>query len=138
MEQADQLCFGLPAHSTSSRHPRCSVAQCIKERIGRKATPSINFNSASHRGNFDLSRAVTSKMEDGNIKAALRLLCSEDKPAESTDATLAAMIFKHPAAAAIKVAVPDPASFNCLQVTESDIMRAVKAFPAGSSGGPDG
>src|SRR5207249_2169032 len=32
-----------------------------------------------------LSAAVTAKIEDGNIRAALRILSSEDKPAPDTD-----------------------------------------------------
>ena len=33
------------------------------------------------------SASITSKIQDGNIKAALRLLSSEDKPATDNDAS---------------------------------------------------
>ena len=46
-----------------------------------------------------LSTSITSKIEDGYIKAALRLLFSEDKPAAVNDATFNAYVEKHPVAA---------------------------------------
>ena len=120
---------------------RSGVAQCIKNRIAGRmnANHMCTSRTTSHkRGSFDLSRAVTAKIEDGNIKAAIRLLCSEDKPADCSEAVVAALRSTHPAAPSSRTAVPDPATINSLQVTEADVLRAVKAFPAGSSGGPDG
>jgi len=56
------------------------------------------------RESFDLAKAVTSKIEDGNIKAALRLMSSEDRPADSSDTVFAAMQTRHPPAASNRVA----------------------------------
>ena len=98
----------------------------------------MHINIKSKKNPFDLSRAVTSKVEDGNIRAAVRLLCSEDKPADCTDVVLAALRAKHPPAPMVKEAIPEPASFNSVRVTEADVLKAIKSFPAGSSGGPDG
>ena len=47
-----------------------------------------------------LAATVSAKIEDGNIRAAVRLICSEDKPAPNTDATFMKLQEKHPAASA--------------------------------------
>jgi len=117
----------------------CSITKCIIDRIAGSSQTTKTYRSTVQRKRpFDLSRAVSSKVEDGNIKAAIRLLCSEDKPADFSEAVLTALQLKHPPASASRVSVPDPLSFNSFQVTEIDVLRAVKSFPAGSSGGPDG
>jgi len=116
-----------------------NIAKCIKDRIAGTSSAAKTCSSAMQKTrNFDLARAVTSKVEEGNIRAAIRLTCSEDKPAAFSGAVLAAMQSKHPPASTSTVSVPEPSSFSSFQVTENDVLRAVKAFPAGSSGGPDG
>jgi hypothetical protein len=43
-----------------------------------------------------LAAAVTGKVEDGNIKAAIRILCSEEKPAMEENATYTKLLERHP------------------------------------------
>ena len=43
-----------------------------------------------------LAGLVTSKIEDGNLEAAFRLLSSEDEPAMNDEATVNASRVKHP------------------------------------------
>ena len=117
---------------------RSSLTEIIKSRITGSTVPSRQSSTLQKRGSFDLAKAVTSKVEDGNIKAALRLLCSDDRPADSSDAVLAAMQARHPPAPFDKVSAPDPRSFASLQLTETEVLKAIRSFPAGSSGGPDG
>ena len=81
---------------------------------------------------------MSAKIEDGTIAAAVRIVTSEDRSAQNNDATLAKLQAKHPAAATNRHPVPDPTSTTALQVTEADVLRAIRSFPAGSSGGPDG
>jgi hypothetical protein len=85
-----------------------------------------------------LAANVTSKIEDGNIKAALRLLSSDDRPASDNDATIAALQARHPPAAPDRKPLPPSRDYNALQVTEAELIAAIKSFPAGSAGGPDG
>jgi len=85
-----------------------------------------------------LASAVASKLEDGNYKAAIRLVCSEDKENAETYAALQA---KHPPAPLDRRPLCHPSSstrFEPLQVTAVDIKNAVRTFPPGSTGGPDG
>ena len=43
-----------------------------------------------------LAAAVTAKVEDGNIKAAIRILCSEEKPATDVKVTYQQLWERHP------------------------------------------
>jgi len=95
------------------------------------ATASVDDRQA-------LSAAVRSKLEDGNIRAAVRIICSEEKPAANNDATLKALRERHPPAAVDFAAVPDPSAFSAMSVTEREVSRAIRSFPAGSAAGPDG
>jgi len=47
---------------------------------------------------LELSMAVRSKLEDGNIRAAVRIICSDEKPTLTDDATLDALRQRHPPA----------------------------------------
>ena len=68
-----------------------------------------------------LANAVRSKLEDGNIRAAVRNICSDEKPASINDATLHALHQRHPPAAANRTAVPDP-----VHVTKQDVCAAIR------------
>lgn len=132
-----------------------SLVKIIQERVS--TWQSGNYSRESHevaarrptlsarRGNNDanryLARAVSAKLEEGNIKGAVRLVCSEDKPAPCTAETLTALRQKHPPAAPDRRPACCPTSsprFEAPQVLDVDIARAIRSFPAGSAGGPDG
>ena len=121
-----------------------SVSSIIRARLtGCCNSPMAGSHHAIPRRKSDesaIAAAVSSKVEDGNLKAALRLICSEDKPADCSDAVFNALLSKHPPRASNRQPVPDPVQgdFASLQVSESSVLKALKSFPAGSSGGPDG
>ena len=85
-----------------------------------------------------LAAAVAAKIEDGNIKAAVRLMSSEEKPATDIDSTYIKLLERHPGPSTGRLPIPDPSGFDAIQITEEEISKAVRTFPAGSSGGPDG
>ena len=85
-----------------------------------------------------LAAAVRAKIEDGNIRGAERIICSDEKPAVVGDATLEALRERHPPAATDCRCPPDATVFTAEQMSESDVTRAIRSFPTGSSGGPDG
>ena len=81
------------------------------------------------------------KLEEGNFKAAVRLVCSDDQPAQCSAETLAALKSKHPPAAVNRRTACSPNSsprFDALQIIDSDVAGAIRSFPSGSAGGPDG
>ena len=84
-----------------------------------------------------MAAAVSSKIEDGNIKAVIRILTSDDKPVPNSAETLSNLQDKHPRPAAYNHLPPDDNLHKLLQITEADILQAIRSFPAGSSGGPD-
>ena len=75
--------------------------------------------------------AITSKLEDGNISAAVRLLCSENIPADFTTVNLGKLQDKHPHPTHAR-------HMPALQVSEDTVLKAIRSFPAGSAPGPDG
>ena len=85
-----------------------------------------------------IATAVMSKIEDGNIRAAIRIITSDDRPADDSAETLQALRERHPCAAPDRQQFPDPIKFPTSQFTEEDVAAAIRSFPAGSSGGPDG
>ena len=88
-----------------------------------------------------LAAAVSSKLEAGNFRAAVRIICSSDTPAQVNQDTLKALQAKHPGPASDRRVPCDPRDnprFEALQISKEHIMRALRTFPLGSSGGPDG
>jgi len=81
---------------------------------------------------------VAAKLEDGNVRAAIRLLMSDDTPAAPLVESLNKLRQKHPQASVRAAELPRPLLSQCLSVDESEVRRAVLSFPAGSAGGPDG
>jgi hypothetical protein len=123
---------------------RHSLAKLIKRRIEgsdsealeTKVFPSngSKFRSTDER----LAASVSSKIEDGNVRAAARLLFSDDTPLEFDESTFADLCKKHPPASESFNLAGCDSTYEALQVTENEVVKAVLSFPAGSSGGPDG
>ena len=84
---------------------------------------------------------MRSKLEAGNFKAALRILCSDDASAPPNDAILQALKDKHPGPAVDRRTPIDPTGnlrYTPLQISPDDIRKSLPTFPIGSSGGPNG
>ena len=122
-----------------------NLTSVIKKRIAsfdwQQACGDVNHQGApgKHRdASADLAAAVASKLEDGNIRAAVRILCSEEKPVGANLDSLAQLEAKHPSPPLDRRQAHDPSSTTPISVEECDVSNAIRAFPAGSSGGPDG
>ena len=78
--------------------------------------------------------AISFKLEVGNISAAVRFLCSDDKPADLFAANLAKLQEKcppaHPGVQSPTYSADKPA----LQGSEEAVLHAIRSFPAGSAG----
>ena len=77
-------------------------------------------------------------MEDGDVSSAIRLLHSEDKPVYDSDDIYQKRINCYPQIPSSRINFNDPRDTNSLQVSEKGFLLALRSFPAGSSGGPDG
>jgi len=131
--------LGLPKRG-GKRH---NLGNIIKKRVSSFSTDN-DFGQDESLGNMKrshqacLADAVAAKIEDGNIRAAVRLLGSDEKPADFSSASLAKLQAKHPEPCPDREPVPDPRPTPSLSVDEADIWKALRSFPAGSSGGLDG
>ena len=83
------------------------------------------------------ARRVKSKLNDGDVRAALRLLTSDDKVMPPNAETINLLQSKHPQAPDDLPHLTDP---DCppLSVNEEAVLKAIKSMPPGSSGGIDG
>jgi Reverse transcriptase (RNA-dependent DNA polymerase) len=97
----------------------------------RRVLKTQTFNQAA------ASRASV-KLEEGDVKGAVRLLCSNDSLAKPDEATYRALIPLHPAAPADRRITPVTNTVTPLQTTPGAIIEAVRTFPNGSAAGPDG
>ena len=68
------------------------------------------------------------------MRAAIRLLCSDDKPAPTTAKTLKELKKKHPDAPRDRRTPSDftgNTGFDAFQVEAEDVQKSLKTFPAG-------
>ena len=88
-----------------------------------------------------LAAAITRKLEAGNFRAAIRLICSSESPAPINPETLQALRAKHPESVTDRRTTCDPKGhplFAPLQISQDEVTKVLRTFPQGSSGGPDG
>ena len=135
---------------------RWRLATLVNEQISQESstnspeTPAIVRTALSRLPNQmdQLAARVSSKLEDGHYRVAVRLACSEDVLAEHTSHTLDALRVMHPPA-------PNAYRFNdividcgaividCgaplhLSIESEVVLKVVSSFPNGSSCGSDG
>jgi len=84
---------------------------------------------AGHCNTPTISQVVAAKLEDGNLRAAIRLLVSADTPAAPSEESLSKLKEKHPPVLDKAGHLPAPQRYNCLAVDESDVCRAVLSSP---------
>ena len=82
--------------------------------------------------------AVTSKIESRNLKAAIRLLCSDETVAPFNLQMTAHLRAKHLSSTLGMEPLPDPEDFPCLTITHKEVTAAIRSFPSGSAGRNDG
>jgi hypothetical protein len=80
---------------------------------------------------------AAAKLEDGDIKGALHLLCSDDQLAIPDAVTFAEFSRLHPPAPADRRPAPSN-DVPALRVTPVDVRTAIQSLPNGSAAGPDG
>ncbi len=85
-----------------------------------------------------IAAAVTAKVQDGNIKAAISILCSEEKPAADVKATYEKLLERHPEPPSDRSLAQSPEDFAAIQVSEAEVMSSMRSISAGLSGGPHG
>lgn len=85
----------------------------------------------------NLTKKVESKLSDGDIRGAVRLLCSEDSLAQPNEDTFLQLQKKHPQAPSYQNFPDPPEGIVVPTCTSSEIHRAIRSFLPGSAGGLD-
>ena len=84
------------------------------------------------------AKRAAAKLDEGDVKSAIRQLCSSDAVAEPSPATRQLLLPKHPPAPADRRAPAPVDPILPLLASVDHVRAAIKSFPSGSSGGPDG
>ena len=77
-------------------------------------------------------------MEDGDTTAAIRLICSEEKPMYDSEVVYVKLTERHPAPNKDRQQFNDANLTAAIQLSEKEVFKAIRSFPARSSGEPDG
>lgn len=83
-------------------------------------------------------KKVETKLSDGDVRDAIRILCLEGSLAEPDAATILKLREKHPEAPNVSV-FPDPAHYSIKpsNVLIFEIKKSISSFKPGSAGGVD-
>ena len=109
----------------------------------RPDTSFASVNSGSKGKNKDtdyLAKLVAAKINDGDVKGAVRLACSDDVLAPHTQSTLETLRAKHPPLhpdSSFPVATAEQLQ-HVFVLEPKVVLSAIRSFPNGSSGGIDG
>ena len=102
---------------------------------------SHSSSRSSNDGMSSMARRVSSKLGEGDFRGAVRIACSDSRLAEVNDTTFEALKRKHPAVcpdSSFPPAPPQEDVDDIFAISEEMIICAIRSFPAGSAGGPDG
>jgi hypothetical protein len=81
---------------------------------------------------------VAAKLEEGDFRGAVRIASSDESFAPDTSITLDLLRDKHPPQHTLSLIPPQQNNTICVDVFSSVVVNAIRSFPAGSAGGPDG
>ena len=125
---------------------RRSLTTVVKRQLEVEADPSFQRDSCLTRMHSSdsmqyLVKRVSAKLGEGDYRGAVRIACSEDAIADITDETISSLREKHPGPHPEShiPSPPQPEEFVPLPaITEEEVASAIRSFPRGSAGGPDG
>jgi len=134
--------FNLP---TKKKDRKESLATVVKRNVtnpnpdfepAHSGQPSSNSDESAE---ITLKRRVEGKMHDGDVKGAIRILSSDDAVAPISPEVLEILRSKHPKAEHdLTIPQVDEAIVLLAEVTDQEVIAAIKSFPKGSAGGIDG
>ena len=145
-----QRLLAFPLITLSSNKPgqteslTTSLKRKIEDYLSNKGLPLLlpreELLRTSHKAQQQdtlLKRTVNAKLAEYNIRGAIQVLSSSSSVSMPDADSLAIMRSKHPAAPEDQ-AFPPPPSRQVYSFGPLDIQEALKSFPNGSGGGPDG
>ena len=138
-------CFVKPLRGGKSRNLTTSIVKQIREydlesepHFGSPLHTNMNRrNNSSKSADEAIARIASTKLEDGDVKGAVRLLCSDDAVATEDMETFNTLCNLHPPAPTDRRQVPLTTA-SPLQVLPAAVRVSIQSFPNGSAAGPDG
>jgi hypothetical protein len=139
------VCLAVPGQRGGRRHS----SKLAGKRNSIISDYPANIEDVSHlqppqqhrrNGHSSLAERVSAKLEDGDVRGAIRLASSEDTFAQHANNTYEQLRLLHPQRHHCDYAPPSPSASvnNILQLCEADIIAGIKSFHAGSANGLDG
>ena len=138
------LHFGsLFLHVTERGGKRWNISSILLKRLNTGPTSADDHSDLPTihcKSDADSARAaaISTKLEEGNITAAVMILWSDDSPADFSSSNLDRLRGKHPSEHAGARPSANPMEKPALQVSEIAVLKVVRSFPAGSTGVSDG
>lgn len=135
------FCFSFNALCVPEKSS--NLTQSVKNNISTydisKSMFDTNVTRKLKNKKSNLSSRVESKISEGDVRGAVKILSSSDTLAQDTHETFLKLKAKHPTPSR-PLCFPDAptAGDSCLTVTEKEVIEGVLAFPNGSSAGIDG
>lgn len=127
LSHAAEIRRNIACYEESNEVPDVQPAQRAPAAAARRTTEQI------------MSRRASSKLADGDVRGALRVLTSDDSFAHPSDEVVACISDKHPEQPADqRDFLPPTDDVTPLIATEADVLRAINSFPPSSSAGLDG
>ena len=120
------------------------VNQLDPQRSRRKQKSQSTSEQLTVNDQRKLSRLVDQKLAEGDIKGAVRLVASDTGLAPFSQETVELLKLKHPMPTETEenVQAPEPGNYQdpmyTVHATEENVHEAIRSFPPGSAGGPDG
>ena len=138
-------CLAKPSRGGKSRNLTTQIVKQIfqyDQGVVESSSEPLGFRPQRQRNpakshDESIARIASIKLEDGDVKGAVRLLCSDDRLAIPDDSTFDDLRRLHPAAPVNRRLVPTTDT-PPLQVSPSAVRAAIQSFPNGSAAGPDG
>ena len=122
-----------------------AINRQLSEETNFPTTPPTSTHSKQTRGPLQdplktLASRVSLKLEEEDFKGAVKLACSEDTIADMSNATLSALQQKQPSPHPDSCIPPLPQDSvaHTVSVSVEEVAKAIRSFPNGSAGGPDG
>ena len=130
-------CLGAP---TCGGHSRSLVSFQIEDESDLQGCPPSSLRCSPRTTSDALHHLISLKLEEGDIRAAIRLAFSKDSIAPSTEETYSALVAIHPQSHPHSSYLPAPSVSDYSSISRAPglVAQAILSFPAGSAGGPDG
>ena len=131
--------FFLEKPTRGGEHQRSSLNAIINKRIRNSVIEKKPKRDRKPQQKSELDRrlrSICTKLDEGNVKAGIRMAVGDDKIADFTVDSYAATKLKHPQRKTCSV--PDPTDIGCFSTSEFFVHKGLLSFPNGSSARLDG